>query len=336
MGNFPLLSIEHLTVFLQKKRQHYPVVDDISFSIEKGETLALVGESGCGKTMTGLAILQILPEVVSIKSGSSIIFQGDDLLTYSEKQLRFLRGKKIAMIFQDPMSALNPVYTIGNQMLEIVELHLSMEGEEAEDRIVMALSEVGIPTPKQLLSAFPHQISGGMKQRVMIAMTLLCEPDLIIADEPTTALDVTIQAQILHLLQQLQQKKGVAILLITHDMGVVAEMAHRVLIMYGGHIVEEGDVNALFSHPLHPYTKGLFASRITTSTLPGELHPIRGSVPGVTEWPQGCRFHPRCPYCMEKCRRGKVSRFLPEENHTALCWLYDGTEESAKKSDSIR
>lgn len=234
------------------------------------------------------------------------------------------------MIFQDPTSALNPVYTIGSQMAEAVELHLKLYGDEARDRCLVALNEVGISSPNELLEVFPHQLSGGMRQRVMIAMALLCEPDILIADEPTTALDVTIQAQVLDLIRRLQRKKGMALLLITHDMSVVAELADDVLVMYASQVVEQGDVETIFDQKAHPYTMALFQSRPSLETPRGSLNAIKGSVPSLTHYPRGCRFHPRCPFAMEKCRQGEVPDFLPEVQekelpHLVKCWLYDGS-----------
>lgn len=238
------------------------------------------------------------------------------------------------MIFQDPISALNPVYTIGDQMAEAAGLHLNLYGGDAFDKAAQALAEVGIATPGELLEAYPHQLSGGMKQRVMIAMALMCEPDILIADEPTTALDVTIQAQVLDLIRKLQAKKGMAVLLITHDMGVVAEIADEVIVMYAAQAIERGEVDQIFDHMAHPYTMGLFKSRPTFESKRGGLEAIKGTVPSLTHFPSGCRFHPRCPFVMEKCRHGEVPDFrikgsTKENEHLARCLLHDGSEESA-------
>jgi peptide/nickel transport system ATP-binding protein len=235
------------------------------------------------------------------------------------------------MIFQDPSTSLNPVYTIGDQIFEVAQLHLGLYGEAAFERVVKSLAEVGIQSPAERLNDYPHQLSGGMKQRVMIAMALMCEPDILIADEPTTALDVTIQAQVLELIRHLQKRKGTALLLITHDMGVVAEMADDVIVMYAGQAVERGSVNEIFDHMAHPYTVGLFKSRPGISGSRERLHVIKGSVPPITHFPKGCRFHPRCPYMMEKCYQ-KVPDFAIEKSvHKAKCWLYDGTLESQQR-----
>lgn len=329
----PILSVKNLTTQLMIGKHAFNVVENISFDLYRGKTLALVGESGCGKTLTALSIMRILSMPPALPPKGEVIYQDRNLLTLSEQQMRAIRGARIAMIFQDPTSALNPVYTIGDQLLEVAELHLGLYGEEAFERAVSALIEVGIPMPRERMLEYPHQLSGGMKQRVMIAMALLCEPDILIADEPTTALDVTIQAQVLQLIRSLQRSRGLALLLITHDMGVVAEMADDVIVMYAAQSVERGDVFQIFDHMAHPYTIGLFQSLPTASTHKGELIPIKGSVPSLGHYPAGCRFHPRCPYVMEKCLQGNVPDFVVGGNtqHLSKCWLYDGSVESAEK-----
>lgn len=327
----PVLRVRNLTTRLQIGKNSYPVIENLSFDLFSGKTLAVVGESGCGKSLTALSLMRILPTPPALPSTGEILYKGFNLLTISEKEMRKMRGSKIAMIFQDPNSALDPVYTIGYQLLEVVELHLNLYGEEAIERIVKVLSEAGISSPHDRLNDYPHQLSGGMKQRVMIAMALICEPDILIADEPTTALDVTIQAQVLELIKELQKKKGMAVMLITHDMGIVAEMADDVTVMYASQGVERGSVYQIFDHMAHPYTQGLFNSRTSLQPSHERLKSIKGSVPALTNYPKGCRFHPRCPYVMEKCRSGPVPNFELAENHTALCWLYDGSEESEQK-----
>lgn len=327
----PILSVTNLVVKLLLGKHAYPVVEGISFNLYHGKTLALVGESGSGKTLTALALMRIQPTPPALPPEGQVIYQGRNLLTISEKEMRSIRGARIAMIFQDPSTALNPVYTIGFQLMEVVELHLGLYGEEAIEKVIKALEEVGIPSPRERMHEYPHQLSGGMKQRVMIAMALLCEPDVLIADEPTTALDVTIQAQVLTLIKDLQKRRGMAVLLITHDMGVVAEMANDVIVMYASQAVETGNVHQIFDHMSHPYTQGLFQSLPAVDTKRGQLQPIKGSVPTLKHPPAGCRFHPRCPYVMEKCRHGPVPDFGIENGHTAKCWLYDGSEESAIK-----
>lgn len=322
-----VLSVENLNVLLRLKGRAYSVVQDLSFELFSGKTLALVGESGCGKSMTALALLRILPEPPALKPEGHVWYRGRDLLTLSEKQMQDVRGARIAMIFQDPMTALNPVYTIGFQLMEVVALHLNLSGNEALERILQALTEVGLANASERIYDYPHQLSGGMKQRVMIAMALLCEPDILIADEPTTALDVTVQAQVLELMRELQKRRGMAILLITHDMGVVAEMADDVTVMYAAQGVERGSVYDIFDHRKHPYTVGLFSSLPAAQDKRGTLTPIKGAVPPVTEFPSGCRFHPRCPHVMDICRQGNVPVFsLGQEGHVGHCWLYKPLE----------
>jgi oligopeptide/dipeptide ABC transporter ATP-binding protein len=330
-----ILSVSNLTTKLKIGHHSYKVVDEISFDLQLGKTLALVGESGCGKTMTALSIMQILPTPPALKPEGVINYKGQNLLALSEKEMCKIRGGKIAMIFQDPSTALNPVYTIGSQMVEAAEMHLNLYNDDAIQKAADALAEVGIATPMEILSNYPHQLSGGMKQRVMIAMALMCEPDILIADEPTTALDVTIQAQVLDLIRALQVKKGMAVLLITHDMGVVAELADEVIVMYAAQAIERGSVLQIFDHMAHPYTLGLFKSRPGRESHRGKLQAIPGNVPSFTHFPAGCRFHPRCPFVMEKCRHGAVPDFPIGEGtgHFAKCWLHDGTEESNRKKE---
>lgn len=332
-SNIPLLEVKNLTTKLQIGRDVWTVVDNINFELYRGKTLALVGESGCGKSMTALSIMRILPSPPALPSEGDVIYQNINLLTLSEKEMRQIRGAKIAMIFQDPMSSLNPVYTIGSQLMEVAELHLKLAYEEAYSRCLATLDQVGIPSPSEIFNTYPHQLSGGLKQRVMIGMALICEPDILIADEPTTALDVTIQAQVLQLITRLQKEKGMALLLITHDMGVVAEMADEVIVMYVAQGIEKGPVQAVFDHRAHPYTMGLFNARAALQTPKKKLNSIKGSVPSFNHIPKGCRFHPRCPYAMEKCKSGTIPNFVIDQNphHRAMCTLYDHTEESLKK-----
>jgi oligopeptide/dipeptide ABC transporter ATP-binding protein len=332
ISNSSVLEVRNLTTKLQIGHDVWTVVDHLGFSLHRGQTLALVGESGCGKTLTALSLLRILPYPPALPPTGEVLYQGRNLLTLSEKEMRRLRGAKIAMIFQDPMSALNPVYSIGNQLMEVAELHLGLFGEAAWRRAREALEAVGIPAAEERLSAYPHQLSGGLKQRVMIAMALMCEPAILIADEPTTALDVTIQAQVLELIRSLQREKGLALLLITHDMGVVAEMAQDVIVMYTAQGIERGSVGDVFEHCAHPYTIGLFHSRPSLDKQRGKLHPIPGQVPSFRHIPAGCRFHPRCPYVMDKCRHAPVPDFaIGDSSHLAKCWLYDGSLESQER-----
>lgn len=326
----PILKVRNLTTRLRFGSDIWTVVDRLSFDLYHGKTLALVGESGCGKSLTALSLMRILPKPPALPSEGEVIYQGRNLLTVSEKEMRDIRGAKIAMIFQDPMSALNPVYTIGYQLAEVAELHLNLYGEAALEAAKTTLAEVGIASPEKRLNDYPHQLSGGLKQRVMIAMALMCEPDILIADEPTTALDVTIQAQVLNLIRRLQEKKGMALLLITHDMGVVAEMADDVIVMYTAQSIERGTCLEIFDHRAHPYTMGLFDSRPSVQERKGKLVSIKGTVPSFRHIPTGCRFHPRCPFAMPKCLHGNVPDFIIDgrKGHQAKCWLYDGTEES--------
>jgi oligopeptide/dipeptide ABC transporter ATP-binding protein len=328
----PLLQVRALTTTFQIGSDKLKVVDNLNFTLEEGKTLAIVGESGCGKSMSALSIMRILPTPPALPSSGEVLYRGVNLLTLPESQMRKMRGGQLAMIFQDPISSLNPVYTIGYQLMETAELHLGLIGEEAREKAALSLKEVGIASPAEVLDDYPHQLSGGMKQRVMIAMALMCEPDILIADEPTTALDVTIQAQVLDLMRTLQKKRGMAILLITHDMGVVAEMADEVIVMYASQGVEKGSVYSTFDRMAHPYTAGLFASRPLLTSHGQPLQGIPGYVPSLGHYPRGCRFHPRCPYAMPKCKDGAVPEFKIQDDpdHLAACWLHDGSEESAR------
>lgn len=328
MPNLPseaLLDVRNLTARLNQGDAIFPVVRDVSFQLFPGRTLALVGESGCGKTMTALSLLRVAFSPPALAPEGEVIYRGKNLISLSEKEIRKIRGKNISMIFQDPSTALNPVYTIGNQLIETAMQHLHMPEEQAFARAEQVLMSVGIPAAASRMEDYPHQLSGGMKQRVMIAMALLCEPDILIADEPTTALDVTIQAQVIALIRELQQKHQMALLLITHDMGVVAELAQDVAVMYAGGIVERGEVEQLFHAPAHPYTRGLFESLERSGKEKGELKTIRGSVPSPQNIPPGCPFHPRCPYAFEKCYQGAVPNFEIAKMplHSARCWLHE-------------
>ncbi|MCB1181467.1 MAG: ABC transporter ATP-binding protein [Chlamydiia bacterium] len=319
----PVLSVKNLTTKLMVGKRSYVVVDDLSFNLFHGKTLAIVGESGCGKSMTAYSIMRILPHPPALPPEGKVLYRGKNLLSLSPHEMRKLRGSKIAMIFQDPMNALNPVYTIGYQLGEVARLHLNLWGKKANEMIIQALSDVGIHDPKERLNDYPHQYSGGMLQRVMIAMALLGKPDILIADEPTTALDVTIQKQILNLMVALQKKREMAILLITHDMGVVAEMADEVIVMYATQKIEEGSVEQIFAHPSHPYSEGLFKARPTHPIKERKFYTIKGSVPHLTILPSGCHFHPRCPYVMPICQQGIVPTFVTDtQTHQVKCWLF--------------
>jgi oligopeptide/dipeptide ABC transporter ATP-binding protein len=301
-------------------------VDGVSFSLDRGETLALVGESGSGKSLTSLALLRLVPPPGRIEPDSAIQLGDTEVLGLEGEALRRIRGKRIGMIFQDPMTSLNPVFTIGDQISEGVRAHLPVSRREARDRALHLLQEVGIPDPVSRLDAYPHQLSGGMRQRVMIAIALSAEPEILVADEPTTALDVTVQAQILEVLDQLRASRGMAVLLISHDLGIVAGRADRVAVMYAGQIVEEARTAALFARPSHPYTQGLFASMPRLYGPVDRLRPIRGSVPRPSAWPSGCRFRPRCPQAFAKSET--MPPLLPlGPEHRMRCWLAE-TERS--------
>ena len=316
-----VLDVENLRIsFPAPAGGRFLAVDGVSFSLERGETLALVGESGCGKSLTSLALLRLVPPPGRIESGSGIRLADADVLALEGEALRRIRGRRIGMIFQDPMTSLNPVFTVGDQIAEGVRAHFRVSRAEARERSLKLLQEVGIPDPAARLDAYPHQLSGGMRQRVMIAIALAAEPEILVADEPTTALDVTVQAQILEVLDRLRSSHGMAVLLITHDLGIVAGRADRVAVMYAGQIVEEAPTARLFSHPSHPYTQGLFASvpRITGPVR--RLTPIGGSVPPPTAWPTGCRFRPRCPKAF--ARSETMPPLLPVgPDHRMRCWL---------------
>ncbi len=297
-----LVEIRNLKTHFYTEDGISPAVDGVNLYIERGETLAVVGESGCGKSVTALSIMRLVQDPPGRIVDGEILFEGRDLLKIGESEMRKIRGNAISMIFQEPMTSLNPIYTIGDQILEAITEHQRLSKKESLDKVVEMLRLVGIPLPDKRVNEYPHQLSGGMRQRVMIAMALSCNPKLLIADEPTTALDVTIQAQILELMRKLKKDLGMAIMLITHDLGVVAEMAKRVVVMYAGKVVEEGDVFSIFRHPLHPYTEGLLQSVPRLDSTRENLHVINGVVPNPLKLPAGCRFSPRCPYAFDKCR----------------------------------
>ena len=298
----PLLAVRDLRTWFYTDQGIARAVDGVSFDVHEGETLGIVGESGCGKTVTSLSVLGLLPRPPArIEPGSSVRFDGTELVGTDERRMRALRGNDIAMIFQEPMSSLNPVYTVGNQIVEALRLHRGMDKRAARAEAVRLLAEVGIANPERRVDEYPHQLSGGMRQRVMIAMALSCEPKLLIADEPTTALDVTIQAQILELLAELRERRGMAVMLITHDLGVVAEVCDRVVVMYAGQVVESGSVHEIFADPQHPYTRGLLDSLPSVDDPGQRLASIPGTVPNPTAWPDGCRFEARCGVAGEGC-----------------------------------
>ena len=299
------------------------VVDRVSFSVRAGETLCVVGESGCGKSVTALALMGLLPSPPAEIVGGTALFDGRDLLSLSEREMADLRGSRISMIFQEPMTSMNPAFTIGDQIIEGIRRHRRMSAREAREVALEMLRKVRIPAPEARLGAYPHQLSGGMRQRAMIAMALANEPALLIADEPTTALDVTIQAQILSLIQSLKEETGTAVIMITHDLGVVAETADQVAVMYGGHVVETGPVEAIFTDPQHPYTIGLMGAIPSLDRRSGRLATIAGTVPPIERMPQGCRFTPRCPFAQERCRDAVpplADVTGGTGTHRAACW----------------
>ena len=319
----PLLRVRDLKTYFVTERGSGTAraVDGVSFDVYPGETLGIVGESGCGKTVTSLSILRLIPEPPGhIRPGSLIEFEGRNLLTLAPAELRAIRGNQIAMVFQEPMTSLNPVFTVGDQIAEAAIIHQRLSRKAARARAIEMLTLVGLPDPAERVDDYPHQLSGGMRQRVMIAMALVCHPKVLIADEPTTALDVTIQAQILELLDRLQRELGMAVLLITHDLGVVAGQADRVVVMYAGQVVETAPTTALFDRPLHPYTEGLMAAVPRIDAPKSRLQAIPGQVPAATAWPSGCRFHPRCPHAWAKCTIEEPP-LLGDGDHTARCWL---------------
>jgi oligopeptide/dipeptide ABC transporter ATP-binding protein len=321
-GHDELLEIRNLRTYFYTSDGVVPAVDGIDLSIRRGRTVGLVGESGCGKSVTSLSIMRLIPPPGKTLEGSSITLDGKDLLALSQEQMYEVRGGRISMIFQEPMTSLNPVFNIGDQIAEAILAHKKVNKEQARKETIDLLTQVGIPQPEQRYKAYPHELSGGMRQRVMIAMALSCQPELIICDEPTTALDVTIQAQILELLKELKRSHNTALLLITHDLGVIAEMAEEVAVMYAGKIVEQADVVTLFKKPKHPYTQGLLGSIPMLATdRAARLTVIPGTVPNMLRLPPGCRFAPRCPNVMAICRE-REPELLAEDESQVACWLY--------------
>ena len=323
-NNDIILSVNHLVTAFDTEGGRIKAVDDISFQVNKAHTLGLVGESGCGKSVTALSVMRLLPKPAGVIESGQILFNNTDIASLPADQMHEIRGKRIAMIFQEPMTSLNPVHRIGQQIGEVFQLHFPEMGEsDITTASLELLNKVGIPEPEQRMAEYPHQISGGMRQRVMIALALACKPDILIADEPTTALDVTIQAQILDLIQKLQQETGMAVIFITHDLGVIAEICEDVVVMYAGKVAETASVIQLFKNPKHPYTQGLLDSipRLETPRKT-RLNIIKGMVPGLTELPSGCRFRNRCPHAMEICATEPPPSMQVGEDHFAACYLY--------------
>ena len=315
-----ILEVKNLRTYYSTDSGTARAVDGVSFSLRRNRTLGIVGESGCGKSVTALSIMRLVPMPPGYFAGGEIFWQGRNLLGLSEAEMRKLRGNDIAMIFQEPMSSLNPVFTCGDQIMEQILLHRPLSRRQARERAVELLRLVGIPNPSERIDAYPHELSGGMRQRVMIAMALSCDPSLLIADEPTTALDVTVQAQILELIGKLQEETGMSVILITHDFGVVAELCEEVLVMYASKVVESGSVEQIFSSPLHPYTAGLLRSIPRIGSKKQRLNVIEGNVPSATRLPVGCRFANRCPLADGRCLRDEpvLEQYGPD--HFAACW----------------
>ncbi len=330
-----LLEINNLETHFPTRAGLVKAVNDVSFYIDEGELLGLVGESGCGKSITALSVMRLISSPGKIVGGE-IKFKGEELSKASENRMREIRGNDIAMIFQDPMTSLNPVYTVGEQIAEALRLHQHLNKKQAQEATIAAMQEVSIPAPERRFRDYPHQLSGGMRQRIMIAMALACNPELLIADEPTTALDVTIQAQILELLDNLRKTRKLAVLLITHDLGVVAEVADRVCVMYTGKIVEESGVDEIFEQPKHPYTQGLLHSvpklRGIGQAKETRLSTIEGTVPSPTNLPDGCHFAPRCGFKMDKCTHGEIPLYQLHKDVSVRCVLYEGKDFEREKS----
>lgn len=325
-----LLAIQDLKTVFATEKGAVTAVDGVSFQINAGEMVGVVGESGCGKSVTSESILQLLDERTTTYQGQ-ILYKGRDLLKLNRDEMRRIRGNEIAMIFQDPMSSLNPVYTVGNQIAEAIMIHQKLGKKEARDQATEMLRLTGIPAPEKRVREYPHQLSGGMRQRAMIALALSCRPQLLIADEPTTALDVTIQAQILELIQTLRQDANMGVMMITHDLGVVAEVCTRVIVMYLGQVIEEGPVEGLFANPLHPYTKGLLKSiPHLSSDRQQKLHVIKGMVPSLLNIPQGCRFAPRCELAADRCREVKPQLQAASDWQRVRCWYYREMEQEGE------
>ena len=331
----PLLRVHELRTYFYTEGGIARAVDGVSFEIGAGETVGLVGESGSGKSVTALSLLRLIRPPGRIEPGSEILFDGQNLVALDERAIRAVRGARISMVFQEPMTALNPVFTVGDQIAEVVRVHKGGSKREAWDRAIKMLETVGIPSPAQRANEYPHQLSGGMRQRVVIAMALVMNPALVIADEPTTALDVTIQAQILELLAALQRQFGMSVLLITHDLGVVAETVSRVLVMYGGEIVEEAPVRELFSSAHHPYTEGLLNAMPRVGQERERLETIPGTVPPPTAWPTGCRFHDRCPYAWNRCAAEHPPLYQIGAGHASRCHLAEEPQRRAEKHEPL-
>ena len=323
-----MLNIEHLSVVFRDREQPFTAVEDFSLQMDRGEIVGIVGESGSGKSMTAHAIMGLIKRSAVTVSGKAE-FDGENLLAMSREKLRGYQGEELSIIFQEPMTSLNPVYTVGWQISEMIRSHEKISKKAAKEKAVEMLRLVNIPAPEKRVNEYPHELSGGMRQRVMIAMALSCEPELLIADEPTTALDVTIQAQILDLMRSLKEKTNTSIMMITHDLGVVAEMSDNVLVMYAGMVMEYSDVKSLFAQPLHPYTQGLMKALPRMEEQQESLYVIKGAVPSLYDLPQGCRFWPRCPYATERCKK-EMPPLYPQGARQVRCFRYDTAGEGEK------
>lgn len=321
IGNDEIIKIKGLKTYFHTDDGVVKAVDGVDFDIRKGETMGLVGESACGKTVTSLSIMRLVESPPGKIEEGEVLYKGENLLKISEEKMRKVRGNEISMIFQEPMTSLNPVFTIGNQLTEVLVLHQNMTEKEALDKSEEMIKLVGIPRPREILKGYPHELSGGMRQRAMIAMALLCKPGLLIADEPTTALDVTIQAQILELIKSLQESIGIAVLFITHDLGVIAEVSDRVAVMYAGKIQESGTSEEIFIEHIHPYTEGLLKSIPMLNVRKKKLDVIEGSVPDPINFPPGCKFNPRCKYKIDKCEKEEPELIEIKPGHLVRCWV---------------
>lgn len=326
-----LMEVRDLNLLLLRQGSYTKILENISFTVQKGETLGIVGESGCGKSMTALSLMKLLPD--KAKLSGEILLDSENIINLPRKNLEKIRGNQMSMIFQDPLTSLNPLHTVGKQIEESLVLHTDLTKDQRRQRVTNLLKEVGLPRAEDLYDEYPHQLSGGMRQRIMIAMAMACNPKLLICDEPTTALDVTVQAQILELMNHLKKINDMGIIMITHDLGVVAEVCDNVLVMYAGKVVEKANVIELFQHPKHPYTKGLLDAIPKLDEKKEKLGSIQGTVPSPDSMPVGCRFYDRCDYAMEKCKLESPPTFVIKENHSTACWLY---EEAVTEYELIR
>lgn len=318
-----ILEVKDLCIQLKTKKEYFNLTEEISFDVKKGEAFGIVGESGCGKSLTAYSIMGLVSSPNLRKGAGEILFEGKDLSKLSKKDMQSIRGKDIAMIFQEPMSALDPLFTIGDQLIEALKIHTKMSKEEMRNASIDILKKVGIPRPESIVDEYPHQLSGGMLQRVVIGIAMINNPRILVADEPTTALDVTIQAQILALMNQLREDYGMALIMITHDLGVIAETCDRVAVFYGGHIVEVADVVTLFHKPMHPYTHGLIKSVETLGNKQDSLYSIPGTVPTIDQMGMGCRFYDRCEKAMDKCKDNRPPLTDHGNSHLCRCWLFE-------------